>query len=466
MEINLKHIKSVYLIGIGGIGMSALARYFNHNGLYVAGYDSTPTPLTQALQAEGMEIHFTDGVEEIPKRITDNPKDSLVIYTPAIPHDHRELNYLIQKQFTIIKRAQTLGLISTDYSTAAVAGTHGKTSTTTLLAHMLNGTPQGCNAFLGGISKNIKSNLLISNSKRLAVEADEYDRSFHYLNPELAIITSVDADHLDVYSTKSQVLEAFVTFISQIKPNGTLVIKKGLEHLAKDFPGINVFTYSVDQKADFYVSDLELSEGIATFTLHTPNGSIEGLELGIPGKFNVENAVAASAAALAWHIDEAQLRNGLKTFAGVERRVDLRFKSKNTIYIDDYAHHPEELKACITSTREIFPHRKIIGIFQPHLYSRTKNFMDEFAASLSLLDELILLDIYPAREKPIPGITSSGLLERTNIGFKRLCSLENTVDQLKGMDLEVLLTMGAGNISTLVKPIEQMLKERRDGHED
>lgn len=445
--------------------MSALARYFNQSGLYVAGYDSTPTPLTQALQAEGMDIHFTDSIQAIPERIIQNQNVTLVIYTPAIPADHKQLNCLEQKGFTIIKRAQALGIISNGYETAGVAGTHGKTSTSTLLAHILHNTEKGCNAFMGGISKNFNSNLLVSNSQRMVVEADEYDRSFHLLNPQLAIITSLDADHLDVYNTKEKLREAFKGFISKIKPNGTLIIKKGLESIAQEVSNINIITYSADQKADFYAQKISIASGAARFALNTPNGIIEGLELGVPGKFNVENAVAATTAAMVWGASQEVVRESLQSFKGVERRFDLRYNNGQTFYIDDYAHHPEELKAAIGATREVYPNKKITGVFQPHLYTRTQNFLQEFAQSLSLLDELLLLDIYPAREKPIPGITSQRILERVSGPSKQLVTLSNTVDTLKTMELEVLLTMGAGNISTLVHPIEQMLKEKNEQHE-
>lgn len=445
--------------------MSALARYFNHSGLYVAGYDSTPTPLTEALQAEGMDIHYVDDVQAIPQTIIQHQNATLVIYTPAIPAEHKQLNHLQQKGFTIIKRAQALGLISNNYETAAVAGTHGKTSTSTLLAHILHHTEKGCNAFIGGISKNFNSNLLVSNSQRMVVEADEYDRSFHLLNPQLAIITSLDADHLDVYNTKEKLREAFKGFITKINSNGTLIVKKGLESIAQDASDINVITYSANQKADFYAQEITIANGVAHFGLNTPNGKIVNLELGVPGKFNVENAVAAATAAMVWGTSEDIVRRSLQSFMGVERRFDLRYSNGQTFYIDDYAHHPEELKAAISAAREVYPNKKITGIFQPHLYSRTKNFLPEFAQSLSLLDELLLLDIYPAREKPIPGITSLRILEKIDSSNKQLVTLSNTVDTLKKMELEVVLTMGAGNISTLVKPIEQMLKKRSKKHE-
>jgi UDP-N-acetylmuramate--alanine ligase len=462
MDISLNSIKSIYLVGIGGIGMSALARYFAHNKLFVAGYDSTPTVLTKALEEEGIAIHYTDSIEDIPSQITDEPKDTLVIYTPAVPKNHGELNYFKTKGFTLMKRAQALGVISKEYTTAAVAGTHGKTSTSTLLAHILNGTDQGCNGFLGGISKNFSSNLILSNSQRMVVEADEFDRSFHSLAPDLAIITSTDADHLDIYNTHAEVIEAFSIFISKIRDNGTLIIKKGLEHMANKQQNIKVYTYSATHEADFCISKISQQDGLYTFTLKTPFGKIESIELGVLGKYNVENAVAASAAALVWGTDIEPLKKGLKSFKGITRRFDLRYKGKKSVYIDDYAHHPAELKAAITSVRAMFPDRKITGVFQPHLYSRTKDFAADFAESLSLLDELLLLDIYPAREEPIPGVTSEIILNRVNCNFKKICSLNSAIEELKNMEIDILITMGAGNIDKLVDPIARMLKEKED----
>ncbi len=462
MNISLNSIKNIYLIGIGGIGMSALARYFAHNKLFVAGYDSTSTALTKALEEEGIAIHYNDSIEDIPSEITDNSKDTLVIYTPAVPKDHGELNYLHNNGFTLVKRAQALGIISKEYTTAAVAGTHGKTSTSTLLAHILYGTEQSCNAFLGGISKNFSSNFIVSNSSRMVIEADEYDRSFHSLSPNLAIITSIDADHLDIYNTHAEVKDAFSVFISKISPNGNLIIKKGLEYMANKQQNIKVYTYSATQDADFCISSISQQNGLYTFTLESPFGKIESIELGVPGKYNVENAVAASAAALVWGIDTELLKKGLKSFKGIARRFDLRYKSKKSVYIDDYAHHPEELKAAITSVREMFPGRKITGVFQPHLYSRTRDFIVEFAESLSLLDELLLLDIYPAREKPILGITSEIILNRVNCSYKKTCTLSNAIQELNSMSIDVLITMGAGNIDRLADPIVKMLYEKED----
>jgi UDP-N-acetylmuramate--alanine ligase len=461
MNTVISNIKRVFLVGIGGIGMSALARYFNYKGITVAGYDSTPSQLTETLESEGIQIHFTDCIDAIPLEFLNSPSDTLVIFTPAIPQSHSQLSFFQSNGYTVLKRAQTLGLIANDYKTAAIAGTHGKTSTTTMLAHLLSSTPEGCNAFLGGISKNFQNNLVLNDNggKRMVVEADEFDRSFLNLYPQLAIITSIDADHLDIYKTHHEVKLAFADFIKNITPNGVLIIKKGLEKIAEVNPNIKIYTYSASEKADFYPDSISCKDGLFSYSLVTPFETISKITLGVLGKYNVENAVAASAAALLWGIDSEILITGLKTFKGIARRFDLQHQG-NTVYIDDYAHHPEEIRAAVSSAREMFPKSKITGIFQPHLYSRTKDFANEFAESLSLLDELILLDIYPARELPIPGVTSEIIFNNVTCKVKELCSLSNLIDKLKTKHLEVLITMGAGNIDREVPNIAQMLKEK------
>jgi UDP-N-acetylmuramate--alanine ligase len=465
MSINLNSYSNVYLIGIGGIGMSALARYFAHNKLFVAGYDSTKSALTIELETEGIAIHYNDSPESIPHKIASDTKNTLVVYTPAIPQSHNELAFFKTKGYSVVKRAVTLGLITKEHTTAAVAGTHGKTSTSAMLAHLLQNTPLGSCAFLGGIAKNFSSNLIVNNSQRMVVEADEFDRSFHHLSPNLAIITSIDADHLDIYNNHNEIVDAFSIFIRKIQPNGTLIVKKGLEQIANKTEGIKVYTYSATQLADFYLSDICISNGLYTFTLNTPFGVIEQLTLGIPGKYNVENAIAASAAALVWSISPEQLSAGLKSFKGIARRFDIRYSSSKTVYIDDYAHHPEEIKAAIASVREMFPGRKVTGIFQPHLYSRTRDFANEFAVSLSQLDELILLDIYPAREEPIPGVTSNIILTKVACSHKKMSTLDNIIDELKSIHFDVLLTMGAGNIDVLATPIVELLKKGEGANE-
>ncbi len=461
MSLEIDNIRQVYLIGIGGIGMSALARYFSYHGLKVAGYDSTPSPLTAELMAEGITVTFTDNENTIPATFIENCSSTLVVYTPAVPKEHNQLQYFEKNNFAIQKRAKVLGLIASSYKTAAVAGTHGKTSTSTMLAHLLSSTPEGCNAFLGGISKNFASNLILADkgNKRLVVEADEFDRSFLSLTPQLAIVTSTDADHLDIYSNHSQVKQAFSDFINKIEPNGTLIIKKGIEEIAALRNDIKTYTYSITQEADFCLKSIHNSNGFYTFDLQTPFGLIEGISLGIPGKYNVENSVAASAAALAWGISTNLLKQGLKTFKGIARRFDIQHNGK-TVYIDDYAHHPEEIKAAVNSVREMFPNRRITGIFQPHLYTRTRDFAAEFAQSLSLLDELILLDIYPARELPIPGISSEIIMDRVTCSSKHICKLGELQSLLNNMDLDVLITMGAGNIDREVPKIVELLSKR------
>lgn len=440
--------------------MSALARFFAKQNLFVAGYDSTSTELTQQLENEGMLIHFQDSVELIPKQVLTNKNKTLVIYTPAVPENHQELTYLIENGFEVQKRAQALGTITANYQTAAVAGTHGKTSTSTLLTHILSYTPEKCIAFLGGISKNFESNLVLNNSSRLVVEADEYDRSFLWLSPQLAIITSADADHLDIFGSHKEVEKAFSDFISKIQPKSTLIIKRGLEHLINRDTQLNVFSYSLTEKADYYAENIRTENGVTRFTLNTPTYSIENIELGVPGNFNVENAIAASAAALAWGTSVDNLRITLKSFLGVQRRFDMQFKGNKTIYIDDYAHHPEEIRAAVESARSIFPNKKITGIFQPHLFSRTQSLGKDIANSLSLLDNVLLLDIYPAREEPIPGITSEYIFKDIVANEKKLCTLSTVLQEVQHLETDILISMGAGNISTLVNPIVSILKQK------
>jgi UDP-N-acetylmuramate--alanine ligase len=458
--MNLSDIKRVFFIGIGGIGMSALARYFNRIGKLVAGYDSTPTLLTAELSNEGITVHHEDNINSIPNGFLDNPNELLVIYTPAIPKDHKEFNFLLGKKYSVIKRAKALGMVANEYATAAISGTHGKTSTSTMLAYLLSKSPQRCDAFLGGISKNFNSNLVLGNkgANRLVVEADEFDRSFLSINPQLAIVTSVDADHLDIYDNHTKVKEAFEAFVSNITPGGVLIIKKGLEEIARQRKDITIYSYSGEDKADFYPENMNHKNGFYSFDLITPFGIFEKVSLGILGRYNVENAIAASAAALIWGISGEILLKGLHSFKGIVRRFDLRYKSKRVIYIDDYAHHPKELSAAIGSLKEIFPKRRITGIFQPHLYTRTRDFADEFAESLSQLDELIMLPIYPAREQPIAGVNAEMILNKVKCKVKQICSLDNLVDVLMEKNIDVLITLGAGNIDKVTGDIVNMLK--------
>jgi UDP-N-acetylmuramate--alanine ligase len=454
-------LKNVYLIGIGGIGMSALARYFMHQGRPVAGYDRTRTPLTEMLENEGAQIHYHDDSFLIPALFADNERDTLVIYTPAVGSDNKELDFFRKNGNKVVKRAEALGVIAAEKKLLAVAGTHGKTTTSTMLAHILTHTGMGCNAFLGGISKNYNSNLLLAQSDLLVAEADEYDRSFMQLFPDVAIVTAVDADHLDISGSHDEVKKSFKNFINQIKPAGTLIIKKSLVGNGKpsfmQYFDRKLYTYSYNEPADFYAANIKpLAGGYFSFDLITPSGAARGCTVGTPGWINVENAVAAAAAAWVAGVSVLQLPAALKSFQGVKRRFDVQLSTPAVTYIDDYAHHPEELRAAITSLRGMFPNKKITGIFQPHLYTRTRDFATEFAQSLSLLDELILLDIYPARERPIEGVTSSIILDKVSIEHKMLCSKEELLEVLTGRQPEVLVTLGAGNIETLVAPIREM----------
>ncbi|MCL1974449.1 MAG: UDP-N-acetylmuramate--L-alanine ligase [Bacteroidetes bacterium] len=451
----------IYFIGIGGIGMSALARYYAHAGAYVAGYDRCPSNLTFALEQEGIVIHYEDNTDLIPKPVRNRPKDTLVIYTPAIPSDHKEWNYFRQNGYTLLKRARALGQIADTKTCLAVAGTHGKTTTSTLLAHIFNHAGVGCTAFLGGISKNYQSNLLLSHSPYLVAEADEYDRSFLQLHPQAAIITSTDADHLDIYGNHDQLEEAFAAFASQIKTGGNLVLKQGVGlHLPADRK-YNLYRYALDTPADFYASDLVWETGgYYRFTLHLNGNLLNDCRLGIAGKINIENAVAASALAYLHNIPAPKIRAALADFSGTVRRFDLQFDQRGYTYMDDYAHHPAEVTAALQSLGSMYPGRKITAVFQPHLFSRTRDFADAFGAALSLADALILLPIYPAREAPIPGVSSDTVLAKVSLKDKWLMSKEDLVDFLKTLPLDVLITLGAGDIDRMVAPIKTMLEER------
>jgi len=462
MNIDYNTIERVYFVGIGGIGMSALARYFAKQGKFVAGYDRTQSSLTLELEKEGIDIHYTDDVQLISREFRNSKENTLVVYTPAVPRNHKELNYFLDNKYNVVKRAQALGVIASAKKTLAVAGTHGKTTTSTLLAHLLSSSRVGCDAFLGGISKNFSSNLVINDkgSDLLVVEADEFDRSFLSLYPQLAIITSVDADHLDIYGSYEEVIGAYEAFASQIKLNGTLIIKQGLGLKPLLSTSIKVYTYSLNEQADYYLTNIEIKDGYYHFDLNTPNGKVGHLKLGVPGLYNIENAVAASASALLQGITEEELRKGLSSFSGVVRRFDVQYRGKKAVYIDDYAHHPAELKAAITSVKELYQGRKVTGVFQPHLFTRTRDFTSEFAQSLDLLDEVILLDIYPAREEPIPGVTSESILRLMQNTNRRLCSRDELKEIIKREDIDILITMGAGDIDRLVPVITKILTDR------
>lgn len=455
----MNNIQSIYFIGIGGIGMSNLARYFLSKGKKVAGYDRTETSLTKDLVTEGAEIHYTDDIKLIPGYCKDK-ESTLVVYTPAVPGENEEVRYFRENGFTIQKRAQVLGIITKSSKALCCAGTHGKTTTSSMLAHILKQSHLDCNAFLGGILKNYGSNLMLSDkSEFTVVEADEYDRSFHWLHPYMALITSVDPDHLDIYGTEEEYLKSFEKFTSLIQPGGALVIKHNIKLSPKTGKDVRIYTYSMD-KGDFHAQNIKIGNGEIRFDFVTPKGTIDDIQLGVPVKINIENGIGSMALAWLNGATAEELRYGMATFMGAKRRFDFLLKTDKIVMIDDYAHHPEELAASITSVKELYPDRKLTGIFQPHLYTRTRDFASEFARSLSLLDELILLDIYPAREKPIEGVTSKIIFDKVTCP-KTLCNKEELLPLLENKkDLEVLLTVGAGDIDRLLGPIKDILEQK------
>ena len=444
--------RHIYFIGIGGIGMSAIARYYNAKGYKVSGYDKTPSPLTLALEEEGIDVHYEDNIAYVPQDI----ESTLVVYTPAIPKDMGELVHVQEKGYRVIKRSKMLGEISRGQRCMAVAGTHGKTTTSTLVSHLFMASGEGCSAFLGGISKNYNSNLLISGNDVVVAEADEFDRSFLQLFPEIAVITSMDADHLDIYGDEAHIVEAFKAFASQV--SGTVIARHGLDITVKD-TAAKVMTYSFgDPDADFWAEPLERGH----FNLHWPGGVIEDCVVGIPGWVNVENATAAAAIALTYGLEPVAVKEALASFAGVKRRFDMQVKTEKCIYIDDYAHHPREISAALSSIRESYPDMKMTAVFQPHLYTRTRDFAPEFAQALSGADKLILLDIYPAREEPIPGVTSEIIFNDVTAPEKVLLKRAELMDYLKDEPVELLVTIGAGDIDRFVGPIGELLKERHE----
>ena len=453
--------KNIYFLGIGGIGMSALARYFLHEGKRVAGYDRTETRLTRELTREGAAIHYEDDVRLIPAAFTD-PADTIVVYTPAVPEEHGEFRYFRDRGFTVEKRSQMLGHLAEGKYVMAVAGTHGKTTTSTLVAWLNRTITGGGSAFLGGISKNFGGNLVLGEGPRLAVEADEFDRSFLRLWPDTAIVTSADADHLDIYGTHEAVKQAFAQFVRQIRPGGSLVIKEGVD-IALDNPDIAVYRYSYDRPCDFYARNIEpLVGGYYRYDLVTPDGTIGGCAPGIPGWVNVENAVAASAAlwcaarAEGTRLDADGLRAGLASFSGVKRRFEFYINTPQRVYMDDYAHHPRELAATISSLRKMFPGRRITALFQPHLYTRTRDLCDGFAEALSQADEAVLLPIYPAREEPITGVASEMIARRLTVPW-RIVEREELADTVAAMQPDVTVSFGAGNIDACCEAIAEKL---------
>ena len=465
--MNLDLYKHIYLIGVGGIGMSALARYFNAKGKQVCGYDKVQSKLCKELESEGIEIHYTDGVEHIPQSLKDATyNEILVIYTPAISADNPEINYFNEKGFKLYKRAEVLGMISRQSFTIAVAGTHGKTTTSAILAHVLKQAGKQSTAFLGGISKNYNTNLLLAEKGNiLIVEADEYDRSFLQLEPDIAIITSVDADHFDIYENIADLHKTFKQFASQIKQKGVLLVEKSI---SIDFPtpedGAKL-SYSASSKADYFAENIKVKEGKMLFDMTAldimPGMTYEkkqaDLEFILPGVHNVSNAVAAAAVACYLGLSCEDVAKGLSTFEGINRRFDIHINTEKLAYVDDYAHHPEEVSSTIKAARQLFPEREITVVFQPHLFSRTQDFAQEFADSLSLADQLVLLDIYPAREEPIEGVNAKMLLDLCANKKKETCSKEQLLKVLKDENLDVLLTLGAGDIGTLVEPIKHIL---------
>lgn len=449
-------IRHIYFLGIGGIGMSALARYFHARGMRISGYDKTQSELTDQLVAEGMHVHFGDDVKNIPEGI------DLVVITPAIPSDHKEWNYLRTQNIPIKKRAEVLGMISRDAVCLAVAGTHGKTTTTTMLAHLLRSSGVNCTAFLGGIAANYMTNYLQGDPRLIVVEADEYDRSFLHLAPSGAILTATDADHLDIYGSHDAVHESYRQFIGKINPNGVLVIKEGLDDsLTTDRPGLNIMHYGIE-RGDVQSNAVRVEQGAFHFN-YKGKTEVNNLQLHVPGRHNVENATAAITLALEYGATPEGIRKGINDFKGVHRRFEFALRNSRYTVIDDYAHHPEELKAAISAARELFAGKKILGVFQPHLYSRTRDFAAQFARALELLDVVVLLDIYPAREVPIPGVTSKLLLDQIKSKEKYLSSKEELVNLLTGMNPDVILMMGAGDIDRLVTPVANAFQVKGGG---
>lgn len=458
--MNIHTIKSVYFIGAGGIGMSALVRFFLSKGKEVAGYDRTPTELTERLNQEGAAIHYEDNVELIPKQFLDK-ETTLIVYTPAVPESHSELTYFRSHDFNILKRSQVLGMLTKTGKGLCVAGTHGKTTTSTMAAHILHQSHVGCNAFLGGISKNYDTNLLLSDtSDFIVIEADEYDRSFHWLSPYASVITATDADHLDIYGTKDAYLESFRHYTSLIKPGGALIVHEGLELQPNLQEGVRLFTYSKDA-GDFHASNIRIGGGEIFFDLVSPFGNIQNVQLGVPVLINIENGIAAMALAQLSGVNAEEIRQGMASFKGVDRRFDFKIKNDRIAFLSDYAHHPEEIRQSVLSLRALYPDKKLTAIFQPHLYSRTADFYKEFADSLSLLDEVILTEIYPAREKPIPGVTSKLIYDNLRPGIeKSICKKEDLLDLLPKKPLDVLIVLGAGDLNDYVPQFAEILNKR------
>lgn len=458
--MELKDIKAVYFVGAGGIGMSAIARYFLHRGLVVAGYDKTSTELTRELEREGMAIHYTEDADAIPAQCRDC-EHTLVVYTPAIPSSHAELAWFRANGFEIEKRAQVLGTLTRTHRGLCVAGTHGKTTTSTMCAHIMHQSHVDCNAFLGGISKNYGTNYILSaKSDYVVIEADEFDRSFHWLRPWMTVITATDPDHLDIYGTKEAYLESFRHYTELIQPGGALILHTGLEMKPNVQPGVTTYSYSRDS-GDFHADNIRIGDGKIVFDFVSPAGNVADVELGQPIPINIENAVAAMALAQLNGCTADELRRGMATYEGVERRFDFKLRTPRHVFLSDYGHHPKEILQCAKSLRELYKGRKLTCIFQPHLYTRTRDFYRDFADSLSLFDEVVLTEIYPAREQPIPGVTSQLIYDNLRPGIeKQIIRKDDVLDFVRSRDFDVLVVQGAGNLDDYCPQITEILKEK------
>ena len=454
-----KDIKAVYFVGAGGIGMSALVRYFIHRGLVVAGYDKTPSELTHRLEEEGAQIHYEENVDAIPQACKD-PKHCLVVYTPAIPAEHQELQYFRQKGFEIQKRAQVLGTLTRQMKGLCVAGTHGKTTTSSMCAHIMHQSHLDCNAFLGGITKNYGTNYIVSDSDFVVIEADEFDRSFHWLSPWMSVITSTDPDHLDIYGTKEAYLESFRHYTELIQPGGALIIHRDLEMKDHLQDGVRRYDYALSE-GDFHAENIQIENGEITFDFISPIENVPGVQLGQPVPINIENGIAAMAMAQLNGCTADELRNGLKTYGGVDRRFDFKIKTSELVFLSDYAHHPKEIYQSARSIRELYKNRHITAIFQPHLYTRTRDFYQDFADALSQLDEVILTEIYPARELPIEGVTSELIYDRLAPGVeKQLVKKADVLSLIESRSFDVLIVLGAGDLDNQVPEMAKILSSK------
>ena len=457
--MNIDNIKSVYFLGAGGIGMSAIARYFLKKGLVVGGYDKTPSDLTRQLEKEGMLIHYEEDLEMIP-HICKQKDSCLVVYTPAIPEEHLELQYFRANGFEVQKRAQVLGTLTQTHKGLCVAGTHGKTTTSTMCAHIIHQSQLDCNAFLGGISKNYGTNYILSDSDFVVIEADEFDRSFHWLRPWMSVITSTDPDHLDIYGTKEAYLESFRHYTELIQPGGALIIHRGLEMEENLQDGVRRYDYALTE-GDFHAENIRIANGEITFDFISPIECVKDVQLGQPIPINIENGIAAMAMAQLNGCTAEELRYGMQTYGGVDRRFDFKIKTDSLVFLSDYAHHPKEILQSVKSIRELYKDKHITAIFQPHLYTRTRDFYNDFADALSLLDEVVLTEIYPAREEPIPGVTSGLIYDRLKEGVsKKMIRKDEVLDFVKERHFEVLVVLGAGDLDSLVPQITKLLKSK------